>query len=199
MSVLRSFCGATALVCMMWTSTALAEPAKCIKGANLEVEWAGAWYAAVAIAGPNAQKQCKIHYEGYDASWDEWVGPERTRPAPKAATCNKGEKLLVEWQKAWYPAEIIGGPNDKRQCKIHYDGFESSWDEYITPNRMRRKMATGDVKRWCVKGNKLMVEWQGKYYAAVVVDGPNAQKQCKVHYPGYDASWDEYIGADRVF
>jgi hypothetical protein len=200
MSISRVCLAVTALAfSLLSTSAAFAEPATCSKGAKLEVEWGGTWYSATALEGPNANKECKIHYDGYDASWDEWVAPARTRAGSDANLCKKGDKLLVEWKQGWYPAAIIDGPDDKKQCKVHYDGYDDSWNEFVTAERMRRKMATASVKLWCVKGNKIMVEWKQKFYAATVLEGPNDKQQCKIHYDGWDANWDEFIGSDRVF
>lgn len=44
----------------------------------VEVEWQGSWYAATVL-----NEKAGFHYisyDGYDASWNEWVGPERIRP-----------------------------------------------------------------------------------------------------------------------
>src|SRR5437762_2825361 len=48
-------------------------------GDRVEVQWKGDWYQA----NVNEVKgnQYKIHYEGYDSSWDEWVDGSRVRTA----------------------------------------------------------------------------------------------------------------------
>jgi hypothetical protein len=47
-------------------------------GQAVSVEWKGSWYDATVLeARPGLWK---IHYDGYDASWDEHVGPRRIRP-----------------------------------------------------------------------------------------------------------------------
>lgn len=46
-------------------------------GDAVEVKWKGNWYAASVLkVGDN---KYKIHYDQYDNSWDEWVGPDRIR------------------------------------------------------------------------------------------------------------------------
>lgn len=45
---------------------------------NVEVEWKGSWYPA-NVMEIKAQGKYKIHYQGYDSSWDETVGPSRIR------------------------------------------------------------------------------------------------------------------------
>jgi hypothetical protein len=43
----------------------------------VKVNWKGSWWSASVIkVGKNSWK---IHYDGYNNSWDEWVGPKRIR------------------------------------------------------------------------------------------------------------------------
>lgn len=58
-------------------------------------------------------------------------------PVPAAPLCPKGKKLQVDWKGSLYDATIIDGPNDEGQCKIHYDGWSDSWDEWVGPDRMK--------------------------------------------------------------
>jgi hypothetical protein len=46
-------------------------------------------------------------------------------------------------------------------------------------------------------GDEVMVEWEGKEYAAVILslDGPT---KFKVHYDGYDEAWDEVVVRSRI-
>ena len=53
----------------------------CPTGKPVEIEWNGAQYAGLVLEGPNAAGQCYITYEGWDASWNEWVAPDRLRAA----------------------------------------------------------------------------------------------------------------------
>jgi hypothetical protein len=46
-----------------------------------------------------------------------------------------GEAVEVEWKGSWYPATVIRV--EKRGTLIHYVGFDNSWDEYVTRNRIR--------------------------------------------------------------
>jgi hypothetical protein len=99
-------------------------------GDNVQVLWNGSWYGA-------AVKEVKdgkwlIHYDGYGAEWDEWVGQDRIR-----ATWKAGDKLQVEWQNQWYPATILEVGNGK--YKVHYDGWGAEWDEWVTLSRMKKK------------------------------------------------------------
>lgn len=46
-----------------------------------------------------------------------------------------GEQLQVEWNGVWFDARIIDVDGDR--YKITYDGYDSSWDEWVTTDRMR--------------------------------------------------------------
>lgn len=50
-------------------------------------EWHGAWYPATVLkqSMKDGRPTYQIHYLGYDASWDEWVGSERVRLLKKQA------------------------------------------------------------------------------------------------------------------
>lgn len=51
-------------------------------------------------------------------------------------TYKVGDKIEVEYSKSWYKAEILEARDGK--YKIHYDGWGSVHDEWVTPARMRR-------------------------------------------------------------
>jgi tetratricopeptide (TPR) repeat protein len=46
-----------------------------------------------------------------------------------------GDHVEVQWQGDWYQAEVIEVKGN--QFKIHYDGYASSWDEWVDSSRMR--------------------------------------------------------------
>lgn len=49
-----------------------------VAGSAVLVKWKGSWWPAQVVqVGP---KRWFIHYDGYNNSWDEWVGPGRIRP-----------------------------------------------------------------------------------------------------------------------
>jgi hypothetical protein len=49
-----------------------------------------------------------------------------------------GDRVQVEWHGGWYPASVIGQPSPSRY-RIHYDGYDSSWDENVDPTRIKKK------------------------------------------------------------
>lgn len=47
----------------------------------------------------------------------------------------KGDKFEVQWGGKWYAATVL--ETDGSRTKIHYDGWSSSWDEWVTKDRLR--------------------------------------------------------------
>ncbi|MFL5240521.1 MAG: Tudor-knot domain-containing protein [Gemmataceae bacterium] len=43
----------------------------------------------------------------------------------------------VEWGRSWWPAEILQVNGDK--CLVHYTGWNASWDEWVTKDRIRSR------------------------------------------------------------
>ena len=53
-------------------------PIAAAKGAKVEIEWKGKWWpGAVADARDDF---AFVHYDGFEAEWDEWVTAQRMRP-----------------------------------------------------------------------------------------------------------------------
>lgn len=75
-----------------------------------------------------------IKWVGYPEENNEWVESTNTRAyAPKQHA--PGTKVKVEWEKKWYPAEVLTGRFGMHL--IHYDGFEDLWDEWVSPSRLK--------------------------------------------------------------
>jgi hypothetical protein len=47
----------------------------------------------------------------------------------------QGQPVLVFWQQRWYPATIMQHGGSK--VKVHYDGYNNSWDEWVEGPRIR--------------------------------------------------------------
>jgi hypothetical protein len=79
-----------------------------------------------------------ITYPGWPSYWDEWVMSDRivaSGRSTEAAMGNTEGNILVEWEGSWYPAIILKQEGDR--YLIHYTGYNSSWDEWVTRERMR--------------------------------------------------------------
>jgi len=127
-------------------------------GDEVMVDWEGKEYPALIVSQPSSGKY-KVHFQGYEDSWDEEVlksrikghrkGDEpRPEPPPKvrakaleAAKTNTykvGDQIRVEWQGRFYPAhvtEIVG----KEQYRVHYENYGNEWDENVGLARIQAK------------------------------------------------------------
>lgn len=104
------------------------------QGERLEVEWKGKWYRAEILV--TSGNQCKIHYIGFEDSWDEWVGPERVR-AYQPKNLDQGTAIEVYYRKdkKWYPAKVIRSWYGL--TFIHYVNYPDEWDEWVGPEQIR--------------------------------------------------------------
>ncbi len=113
-------------------------------GRSVEVSWGGQWWAAEVLESRSGIR--RIHYTGWGAEWDEWVGPDRVRAATAAApvvplkAARVGQRIDVEWHGSWWPAEVVSMKNGF--YKIHYAGWDTEWDEWVELPRMRAPAST---------------------------------------------------------
>jgi hypothetical protein len=131
-----------------------------------------------------------------------------------------GERVLVEWEEGkLYPAYIIDVHSTTRY-RVHFDGYDSRWDEDVGVDRIRGRAegqivpppapakvtrasgapvgsSTASLGNPYSVGERVRVTWRGSVYAATVLEviGKN---QLLVHYDGYESAWDEKIPLDRV-
>jgi hypothetical protein len=117
----------------------------------------------------------------------------------QAALCNIGDKASVEWKGSWYPAKVLQG--GETQCFIHYTGYDSSWDEWVGPSRIRITSSSGKsaapaaTDRSWKNGDSVQVLWNGSWYPAHVIGIKG--NSLKIRYDGYSSNWDEWVGPDR--
>ncbi|MEQ8351572.1 MAG: Tudor-knot domain-containing protein [Leptospiraceae bacterium] len=71
--------------------------------------------------------------------------PAQLTPGPKApapmntAECDYdvAQTVQVQWKGKWYEAQILKVKDDCSQYFIHYTGWSDSWDEWVTPDRIK--------------------------------------------------------------
>lgn len=127
-------------------------------GEKVEVEWNGSWWKAEVLAVNGGLY--RVHYTGWSSKWDEDVTTSRIRPpsgdarigtevpgaadqAVGAAKWKVGDNVDVSWNGSWWAAQIIavnGG-----LYRVHYIGWNASWDENVTLARIRP--STAQAKR----------------------------------------------------
>lgn len=70
---------------LAFNGVASAASGLCVKGQAVSVLYAGQWYPAKVLDGPDNMGTCLISYDGFGPNWDERVNAQRMRPAPAAA------------------------------------------------------------------------------------------------------------------
>ncbi|HEY4117612.1 MAG TPA: hypothetical protein VGM56_07145 [Byssovorax sp.] len=130
-------------------------------GDHVWVEWEkDKKYPGVILPNPQNRGKYRIHFDGYDAIWDEEVTrdrikglvegtpesvpepPEKVRTkAMQAAQTNLykiGDQVRVEWHGTMYAARVTGIVGQERY-RVHYDGYGSEWDETVGLPRIQPK------------------------------------------------------------
>jgi hypothetical protein len=101
-------------------------------GGRVEVLSEEEWYPAQIQDVQDGE--LLVHYFGYPVSDDEWVTTEQIR-TPVRPTYAVGTPVEVRWKTKWYPAHIVYMRDGVHQ--IHYDDFDSEWDEWASLSRIR--------------------------------------------------------------
>ena len=125
-------------------------------GDHVYVEWDGNAYPAMILSQVGPTKY-KVHYDGYDAIWDETVTRDRIKghvegtpvnpepPAKVRATgaaaaqsnvYKVGDRVRVEFHGQLYPATITSIVGQERY-RIHYEGYGQEWDETVGLSRIQ--------------------------------------------------------------
>jgi hypothetical protein len=124
-----------------------------------------------------------------------------------------GDHVMVEWEKKVYPAVIIEAPKPTKY-KVHYDGYDTVWDEEVSRDRIKgfvegkvvppeppekvRAKALQAVQSNVFKiGDRVRVEWHGQMYPAEIT-GIVGQEKYRIWYLGYGHEWDEIVGLSRI-
>jgi hypothetical protein len=133
------------------------------------------------------------------------------------AACNAsyavGDRVLVDWETNTYPAVIIDAPGPTR-FKVHYEGYDTVWDEVVPrtrirglvvgpvvpvepPAKVRAKAIKAAQNNVYKQGEHVRVEWHGQLYTATIT-GIVGQEKYRVSYDGYGHEWDEIVGLARI-
>ena len=90
---------------------------------------------------------CEDHAAPAAAS-ESLTSPSRSAPdsaAPSSqpssaasSLCRPNARVKVLWEGEWYPAKVKSAMLADGRCPIHYDGYGSSDDEAVTPDRLSK-------------------------------------------------------------
>lgn len=131
-------------------------------GEHVMVEWDGKDYPAYIIER-KGRTRYRVHFDGYDSRWDHDVGldgikgrvhgqvtpppppanvaraaginPKASSSAEPVSPYKVGDRVRVTWRGSKYKATIIQILSPTR-FRVHYDGYETAWDEVIDIERI---------------------------------------------------------------
>lgn len=146
--------------------------------------------APAGVAG-----QLRVAYYDYSDESLAWVADDITAPL-SFQTWPVGTSLTVLWKGQPFAAKVTAV--DDGFMKITYPGWAASWDEWITAARVAEApaIAVPVTPARPAVGSGVSVEWQGKWFDAVVLSWQR-DLTC-IRYVGYSDEWNECVVADRV-
>ncbi len=110
-----------------------------------------------------------------------------------AQTYKNGEKLMAfeDDDNLWYEATIL--ESGATHSKIHWEGFDSKYDETVTNKRFWRK---GDP---FLSGDEMQaMETDGKWYNVKIMKNGEGTEKHLIHWAGFSSSYDRYISYDSI-
>lgn len=102
-----------------------------------------------------------------------------------------GSLVMVDWNGTEYLARVL--KHDGVFHHITYPGWPASNDEWVTSSRIR---GVAGAHAAADNAGSVLVEWQGRWYPAQILKQEGLKYY--IHYAGYDASWDEWVGPNRI-
>jgi len=85
--------------------------------------------ATTSIVGVAAARPVPVRHE-------RWTPEPLRRPQPvRRPVSLVGQKIDIQWGGSWWPGVITAQSGG--QFLVHYDGWSSSWDEWVDSSRIR--------------------------------------------------------------
>jgi hypothetical protein len=127
-------------------------------------------------------------------------------PGPVASRFQPGDAVDISFHGTWYPGRVLGVVGPER-WEVGYESYDSDWNLLVGPDRIRARQAAQDAPpsagrvvtdvRELEPGMTVSVQWHNGWFPAIVRSvAPDGQ--VRIGYVGYDASWDETVGLDRI-
>lgn len=104
----------------------------------VEVKWKNKWWKAKLSKKRKEEGRIRWCQIGWDAKEDEcWYPLSRIREIPfnSSLGVRKGSRVLVFWGNKYYKACVLRA--DRGRYLVHYEGFESVWDEWVDSSRIQ--------------------------------------------------------------
>lgn len=113
----------------------------------VEAKYGTKWYKAKLMEEKDRQARVRWVQIGYDtADSDEWCDFNKVReiggaplnglaPATARSEFQIGDTCEVLWKNEFWPAKVLKRRDN--EYFVHYDGYDSSWDEWVSLSRMK--------------------------------------------------------------
>jgi hypothetical protein len=122
------------------------------------------------------------------------IGPDTVfaRCSGKRRHPRSGERVQVLHDGSWWPARIVDARPGQALVQWVTIGYHRSQDEEWVALGTLRSIRSPVF----AAGSRIEIEWEKRWYPGriLAVDGGLHQ----VRYDGYDNSWDEWVGANRL-
>ncbi|EDV23062.1 uncharacterized protein TRIADDRAFT_57945 [Trichoplax adhaerens] len=110
----------------------------------------------------------------------------------------KGQRVEIKYSSSWYKGTVL----KTRYCdtfKIHYDGWQDSYDETISREVLRGRDKTAISPDTPIKvGDKVEAKWHSTWYKATILQCFEKEQAAFVRYDGYSSSWDTWFSGDSL-
>lgn len=150
------------VLCLLFSLALVACKESYRVGDYVWVQWEGRDYPAYIVDKPGSAR-FRVHYDGYEARWDEdvtldrikgrvdgpvtpppppekvtkaaGVSPKDSGPAARGTPYKAGDRVRVQWRGSTYAATIVAVVGSDSYL-VHYDGYEAAWDETVKVERI---------------------------------------------------------------
>jgi len=138
------------------------------------------WQVARVTGKNDGELECELYW--YSDKVTKKIPVNQTKPfyfVPYKTAIN----VKIEFEKEWYDGTIL--KNDGDFYYISYKGYDSSYNEWVTYDRLR----TGNEKN-------VQALWQGQYYDTEILD--TKENKSYIHYVNFDYTWDEWVDNKNI-
>jgi hypothetical protein len=119
-------------------------------GDKLDGEDNGQWYQVTILEVKDGKYFIK--WDNYSDSYNQWITGDKLRKRAKTSIgFNVGDKLEGIDLGVWYPVTILEVKDGK--YKIHWDGYDDSYDKWVNASELRKKGSTGTSEYKSVWGD----------------------------------------------